>query len=447
MKITRTHSIAAALSLCLCGLAPLSCAGEIDPNPAAPAAPAAAAPSQESAAAVALRIEQAERKLDLGRDLPEARQALSLALKDPAATPALRDQAKLGLSRVSEAEGDLEAATAAIEALLAEHGDSQLPVEVRARSLGEVESLSDDQPWPLREAAEKRLRKLVTGSEAEPPSFKLEEPQKASPFAFALSAYYPKPEASRREINISMLAFGGSNEVSKQLGTFAIGRAIGELRRKACPTCDENLRVNTSSSHTSGWIGIPKNRARLASSLAIFYFDLASQRIPARYDAELPIPSAEIIAHLSRGSGLVAVREREGAPPAILIAAPRQALFPAVEAALAAMKSVPKEPVVVSLSQSLTAAEIQTVVRGAFPTYRACYEELLGRNPTAAGSIPLKFTVQSDGSVSALQIDAAATLHDATFDQCMVATTSPLVFPSAPSPSTVTYPIAFAPGE
>lgn len=447
MKTTRTHSIAAALSLGLCSLAPISCTEEIDPNPSAPAAPGAAAPSQESSAAVALRIEQAERKLDLGRDLPAAREALSLALKDPAATPALRDQAKLGLSRVAEAEGDLEAATSAVEALLAEHGDNQLPVEVRVRPFGEVEAHGDDQPWPLREAAEKRLRKLVTGSEAEPPSLKLEEPQKASPFALALSAYYPKPEATRREINISMLAFGGSNEVSKQLGTFEIGRAIGELRRKACPTCDEHLTINTSSSHTSGWIGIPRSRARLASSLGVFYFDLGAQRIPARYDAELPIPSADIIAHLSRGSGLVAVREREGAPPVILIAAPRQALFPAVEAALAAMKSVPKEPVVVPLSQSLTAGEIQTVVRGAFPAYRACYEALLAQSPTAAGSVPLKFTVQTDGSVSDLQIDAAATLLDATFDQCMVATTRPLVFPSASSPSTVTYPIAFAPGE
>jgi hypothetical protein len=388
----------------------------------------AAAKSAESSSAIALRIEQAERKLDLGREIPAAREALSSVLKDPAATPDQRDQARLGLSRVLEAEGDLEAATSAVEALLAEHGDSRR--------------------FALEEAAEKRLRKLLTGSDAEPPTAGAEEPQQVSPFARALSEHFPKPEAGRRDVNISILAFGGSQEVSRRLGTFAITEAIRELRRKACPTCNDKLSFNTQSSRSSGWLGIPRSRARLASSLAVFYFDLGSQRIPARYDAELPIPSAQIVAHLSRGAGLVAVRKREGAPPEVLIAAPRPALLPAVEQALAAMTSLPTDPVEVPLSQSLTASEVQAVVRGAFPAYRACYEDLLRRSPTAAGTIPLKFTIQSDGSVTDLGIDTASTtLHDATLEQCLMATTSPLVFPTAPSKTTVVYPIAFSPGE
>lgn len=428
MNKDRTPSIAAAVLLTLGMLAPASCAQGPETRPVDTEAKGAAPSSAEALSPIALRIEQAERKLDLGREIPAAREALATALADPVATADQRDQAKLGLSRVLEAEGDREGATSAVEALLAEHSES-----VR---------------WPLQEAAEKRLRLLLTGSERAPFAEGPEEPRQASPFAHALALSLAGPASGQRDAPIHVLAFGGSEEVSHRLGTFALGSALRELARQACPVCDDRQGINTLSSRTSGWIGIPASRPRLGSSLAVFYFDLGSERIPARYDAELPLPSAEIVAHLERGQGLIAVRERKGAPPAILLAAPRRAQLAAVEEALAAMKSIPKEPVVVPVSASLSTEEIQRVVRGAFGSYRACYEELLTRSPTAAGSIPLKFAIEGDGSVSELRVDAAAaTLHDATFEQCMLTKTAPLVFTAVGVKTTVTYPIAFAPGD
>jgi hypothetical protein len=290
--------------------------------------------------------------------------------------------------------------------------------------------------------------RLVTGSEAGPLTDGPEEAQKASPFARALAQAFPKAGPGARDLSVHVLAFGGSDEVSHRLGTFAVGAAMRAMEREACPVCDDHRLIHTFSSRTGGWVGIPASRPRLGSSLAVFYFDLGSQRIPARYDAELPIPSAEIAARLSRGEGLVAARERPGAPPVILIAAPRKAQLAAVEEALAAMRSLPKEPVAVPVAAPLSADEIRSVVRGAFPSYRACYEELLKRSPAAAGTVPLKFAVEGDGSVSDLQIDtAAATLHDAALEQCMLTTTAALTFTAAGVKTTVTYPIAFAPGD
>lgn len=426
MSTSGLQIIAATLTLNL--FAPISCVEAPDSAPSTEAPAAAEAASPHGGPEIALRIEQAERDLDAGRAIPAARQALSEVLAASTTTPEQRDRAKLAMSRVLEAEGDREAATTAVEALLAEHPAGR--------------------GWPLQEAAEKRLGLLVTGSEEEPEPELSEHPGQISPFARALARYFPVPEAGPREIPIDAFIFGGSSAVSERLGTFAVGPAIRELRKEACPRCDERLLIKSSFSKTGRWLGIPQARARLGSSLAVFYFDLGSGRIPARYDAELPLPSAEIVARLSKGEGLIAVREREGAPPAVLIAAPRKAQLAAVETALAAMSSPPAAPVAVPLQMALTAEEIQGVVRSAFPTYRTCYEELLHRSPAAAGSILLKFAVQADGLPVDARVDAAATtLHDAALEDCMVTATRALTFPAAGERTTVTYPIAFSPGE
>ena len=57
----------------------------------------------------------------------------------------------------------------------------------------------------------------------------------------------------------------------------------------------------------------------------VFYFDLESDRIPTRYEKYLPLDEKTIVSHLENGDGLIAAKERKGAPPAILIAAPRSA--------------------------------------------------------------------------------------------------------------------------
>src|SRR6185312_13789243 len=108
--------------------------------------------------------------------------------------------ARLGMSRALEASGDREGATAAVEALLAEHPDG-------AR-------------FPLEEAATARLRKLVTGSEAEPRRL-AEDKRPVSPFARVLAGYFPAPRASKATVGIRLEIFGGNEEVSRRLGTFS----------------------------------------------------------------------------------------------------------------------------------------------------------------------------------------------------------------------------------
>lgn len=384
---------------------------------------ATAAPRSQG---VALRLEQAERSLDVGRDPAAARAALEEVLADPTTTPEQRDQARLAMSRALEAGGDRDAAVAAVEALLADH-----PEPGR---------------FPLEEAAEARLRKLITGSDPRPKP-RPEDTREASPFARALTRWFPAPATGKATVDIRILAVGGNGETSDRLGTFAVDRALRELRREACPLCDDRLSTNTTSGRTGSWVGIARSRARLASALAVYYFDLGEGLIPSRYDAELPLPSSEIAARLARGEGLLAARERPGAPPAILIAAPRESQLAEVEEALAAMKALPTDPVSVPLKAQLKPQEIQAVVRRSFGAFRLCYEALLRTSPGAAGTVKVHFAIRGDGSVESVSAAADGPLHDATFEGCMTTAFHGLTFPAsnATTPTTVTYPVMFSP--
>jgi hypothetical protein len=372
-----------------------------------------------------LAVEEAERSLDVGRDVAGARRSLEAVLADPETAPEQRDEARLALSRAHDAAGDHEAAVVAVEALLASH-----PAGAR---------------YPLQEAAETRLRLLLTGSDARPRS-RDDDPRSASPFARALVKYFPTANARSAPLELNILAYGGSEEASNRLGTFAVGRAIREVRREACPLCDELVNIHTHSGR-SNWVGIPRDKASLASALAVFYFDLGDGRIPARYDAELPLPSADVAARVARGDGLIAVRERPSAPPAILIAAPREAQLAEVEEVLAAMKTIPTEPVAVTLKPALKPAEIQAVVRASFGAFRKCYDALLKGDPAAAGTTRVKFAIRGDGMVEGLTVDSDPGLRAPAFEACMAAAFRALVFPAthAPGTTTVTYPVMFSP--
>jgi hypothetical protein len=386
-------------------------------------APAAAPAGQ----AVALRLEQAERSLDVARDVPASIATLRGVPDDPASTLEQRDQARLALSQALESTGDHEAAIAAIEALLADHPEGP-------RS-------------PVEETAEARLYKLLTGSDVGP-SQRPHDTREIAPFAHALARYFPAPSAHNAGLEVRMFAFGGDAATSDRLGTFAVDRAVREERRKACPLCDDHLSIRALSSRTDSWVGIPRSRARLASALSIYYFDLGAGRIPARYDAELPLPSADVAARLAHGEGLVVARERPGAPPVILLGAPRAAQLAEVEEALAAMKALPTEPVALALKPGLKAEEIQAVVRGSFGAYRQCYEAALERNPSAAGTARLHFAIRGDGSVEGVSVDATeGALHEPVFEACMSAATKSLVFPrnQVAGSTTVTYPVLFSP--
>jgi hypothetical protein len=398
------------------------CATRAPEGPGEAQEPAAAPKSQGPA----LAIEEAERSLDVGRDVAGAKTSLEAVLADPTAAPEQRDEARLALSRAHEAAGDREAAVVAVEALLASH-----QAGVR---------------YPLQEAAEARLRLLLTGSDARPRSLE-DDPRSASPFARALVKYFPKANARGASVDVNILMYGGSSETSDRLGTFEIGRAIRELRREACPLCDDRASTHTHSGR-SDWLGIPRDKASLGSALTVYYFDLGDGRIPARYDAELPLASADVATRLARGDGLIVVRERPGVPPAILIAAPREAQLADVEEVLAAMKTIPTEPVVVTLKPAVKPAEIQAVVRASFGAFRKCYETLLKADPAATGTSRLKFAIRGDGTVEGLTVDSDPGLRAPAFEACMAATTRGLVFPAthASGTTTVTYPVMFSPG-
>lgn len=427
------HASALALALVLAASGCASPAGESLPVEQGPfdvgSIPLSAMPGHKLAP-VGVRIEQAERNLDVGRDVAGARAALEAVIADPAATPDQRDQARLSLSRALEAEGDREGAIATVERLLAEH--------------------AEDVRFPLAEQAEARLRKLLTGAEGAPRHARPEDARRASAFSRVLAHHFPAPRDPKQALEVRFVAFGGTSEASDRLGTFDVGRALREMKREACALCDDKLSIRLSSSRLSSWVGIPAHRARLANALVVYYFDLGEGRIPARYDAELPLPSAEIAARLARGEGLVAARERPGAPPAILIAAPRDAQLADVEEALSAMNSLPAEPVSVPLKSALKPEEIQPVVRAAFQSFRACYEDVLKHSPTASGRITLKFGIRGDGTVEGVGTEMGeGTLNDPKFERCMTDTTRVLAFPATGrrEATTVRYPIVFTPGD
>jgi hypothetical protein len=391
--------------------------------------PPASAPSEAAGSAVALRIEQAARSLDRGVDLKEARAALEDAARDPSATPDERDHARIELSRALEAQGDREAAIASIEALLSEH--------------------SDGRPWPMESRAEARLRQLVTGkleaAKPRPRSYS----QPPAPFAHVLSKYFPMDvQGGRGAADVRVVAFGGNEEDTKRIGAFDVERALRDKLHETCSLCDPSLSIQGWFTRSSSWVGIPRHRAKLGSAVAVYYMTLGEGRIPARYDAELPMPSAAVAVQLEQGKGLVVARERKGAPPSILIAAPREAQLRVMEEALAALPSLPVVPVTQVLSPSLSSEEIQPVVRAIFGAYKTCYEALLKQDAAASGSFSLSFTIAPSGSVTTMGVQSATgALTDAAFQQCVIAATSALVFPEALEQTTVVYPILMTPGD
>jgi len=382
---------------------------------------AAAAPDAVGDAAV--RVEQAERALDVGRDVTTARATLAAVAADKTAPADLRDRAALSLSRALESAKDLEGAIVAVESLLAAH--------------------ADDHQWPAKDAADRRLRKLLTGSEEQPASPR-GPTDKASPFARVLAGYYPT--AKDVPVEIAILAFGGDSSASDQLGTFHVGDAMRDIAQDACPLCDSKVDIHTRSSRSGSWTAIPGAKGQMGGALTVFYTHLGDA-IPGRYDAVLPAPMAEVTAHLQKGESFVVARERPGAPPVVLIAAPREAQLIDVEEALSKMTALPTSLTVVKVPAKLKPDEIRTVMRTGMRELSKCYEELLKREPAAAGKVDVRFAIRGDGSVENAQLDTTDSFDDAGLVSCITDTTSALRFAATGVTTTVTYPIAFSPGD
>lgn len=415
-----------AITLVLASAALTACGNARDlSNDTRSAAPRsrAALSSTDARSSASLSIEQATRKLDLGRDVESVRATLEHIAADPAVGADDHDHAALALSRAYEAEGDHEKAIRTVEDLLAAH--------------------VDDRRWALSDATSKALRRLLTGKDdTQAPTFDPNEV--VSPFSRVLTKYFPV--GADNLITVNMHLFGGDDATSDKLGTFAIGAAARAIRLERCPLCEHDLRRSIHIDRTS-WVGIPAYRGQLSSGLAVFYFDLGSDRIPTRYEKYLPLPEKEIVSHLESGEGLFAVKDRKGAAPAILIAAPRRAQLPDVEEALSKQTRLPNEPVVVQVSPKLRPGEIRNVVRASFSGYKGCYGKVLEQRPAAAGKIVLEFAIGGDGAVTRSSIDAErSSLHDDAFESCVLDVTRGLHFPATShGETTVTYPITFSP--
>jgi len=392
--------------------------GEAIESGEAPAVVAQAADDSK----IALRIEKAARALDRGEDASRVKAEVEAVLADAQATAAERDDATLVLSRSLEASGDLEGAITVMEKLLAAH--------------------AEDREWTASDQASRRLRKLVTGSEEESSKQRRAAPGPVSELANHLVKFFPADPAGK--VRFRLLQFGGRREWSEKLGTFNVPDAIRQNRQESCANCKTD--IDSRSSHDGSWLGIPRQRASLGSSLVVIYFDLEGGKIPARYDADLPLPSAEIASRLARGEGLVMAKEREGAPPVVVIAAPRFAQLDNVEEALAKMKVLPTSPTSITLAGNLEPEEIQDVVRPSFGTFRGCYEDVLKTNPTAQGRIFLDFKIEPDGHVTNAKVNVESSDLSA-MHTCMLNFTQNLAFPAAPQSTTVVYPIMFSPGE
>lgn len=380
---------------------------------------AAARPVMEGAA---VRVEQAERALDVGRDLAGARATLAAIAADPSVPADVRERATFALSRAEELQKDTEGAIRTIESMMAAH--------------------EGDRSWPAQEAAEKRLRKLLTGKEEGPSSSPRPE-DKVAPIAKVLAGYFPSKKD--QPTDISILAFGSEGSVSEALGTFRIDDALRAVAEEACPLCDTKLNIHSFVSRTGSWASIPGSKGRIGTSLAVFYTHLGDP-IPARYDDVLPVPMSEVLAHLHKGEGLVIAKERPNAPPAILLAAPREAQLPEVEEAFSRMKALPASLTVIKVAPQLKPDEIRTAMRTqGMPAFKKCYESLLQRAPAAAGRTELAFTIKPDGTVDELRIETTDTLKEGTFERCMNAAMTPVAFAATGQSTTVKYPVTFSP--
>jgi len=379
-----------------------------------PPAPAAEGP--------AVRLEQAERAIEVGRDVAGAKKTLQGIVADASAPADVRDRAAISLSRACEAAKDKEGAIQAVEALLAAH--------------------DDDHEWPGHDAAERRLRALLTGKEEGPSTLRRPE-EKVAPIAKAFAAYFPTKKD--QPVEVAVLAFGGDSDRSEALGTFRIGDALREIADDKCPLCDNKMNVRSSMSRTGSWTQIPATKGRIAKSLAVFYTHLGDP-IPARYDDVLPVAMSEVLAHLTKGEGVVIAKERPNAPPAILIAAPREAQLAEVEEALAMMRALPGSLTVVKVTPNLKPDEIRSTMRSAgMPAMKKCYEGLLSRSATAAGRTEIAFTIKGDGTLDDVKVEASDTLREGTFERCMNDAVSALRFAATGQTTTVKYPVTFAP--
>ena len=88
---------------------------------------------------------------------------------------------------------------------------------------------------------------------------------------------------------------------------------------------------------------------------------------------------------------------------------------------------------------------IRRIVRSRMSEVRFCYDKLLKRDPKAAGTIGLKWTVKPDGTVGDVK-KGKGSLRDKALHECLLKRIAGWRFPKADKPTTVSYPFNLAPG-
>jgi hypothetical protein len=368
--------------------------------------------TQEAAQAAAPQagaIETWRRAIDRGGDAKAAKAALAPLAQDATLAPEVRDEARLVLAKAHAALGEKEASVKLLEDLAAAH--------------------ANDRQWGLEEEADRLLSNLLTGKDPPKGFGGPTDSGKVSPFSRVLAKHLPLEEdASRKDalptLHMDNLFFGGSDEVSAKLGTFNVRGAHIDIRRETCSLCSEGVRSDIHTSRSGSWLGIPRSRERYERALVVFYVDLEQNLIPERYADLLPMDRAELVKTLQEGKGVFAAMERDGAPPVLLIAAPRASLLADVEEALAGQTELPTEPFLVDLAENIRPQEIQRTVRQNFGSVKKCYEDLLGRSPKAEGKFQVAFAIEGGKALGVLER---------------------LAFPVAKGKTTVVYPIVVSP--
>jgi len=378
--------------------------------------------AEPSAVAASSALEAAMHDVDRGVSLAAARSTIEAALQQNAVTGEARDDAELALAVACEGLDDHEHAVSTLEATMARHGRSN---------------------WARQQDANRLLVRWLTGTDR--PATRSRSDSSAlpvAPVAHALARTIPR--SSKERVDIAIARFGG-DETSEMLGTFRIDGALRQDAEVECPLCDRDLSTHTSSSGYVDWTGVAVEAEDFGKTLAVFYYDQEAGKIPARYDAYLPMPSAAIEARLQDGKGFYAVKERPGAPAIVLFAAPRRAQLASVESAFAVQTELPKEPVTVNVPKGLLPREIKAAMRARFGAFRACYEALA--EPRPAGTFELAFAIDGDGKVQSASSANGTTMRAPGFERCMLDGARSVEFPAlgGAGETTVRYPIAFQP--
>lgn len=374
-----------------------------------------------------VELERVLRRVDRAEATEADAEALAAWVREGKLPVDAIDRASLGLSAALEADGDEEGAIRAVEELLKRH--------------------SGDRHFDAREAAVSRLRRLLTGSEEAPPSM-TRNLDPVAPIARALAAYFPEDDGGATLVDV--LSVGKGPTEDDPHGILNIGDAKRRLAEEECAVCDVEVHAQGSHTRIGSWVDLPLQMGERRSdmpnpdrSMVVVWFDLVENRVPSRYDAYLAVPSAETVARLERGEAFVAVRERPGKKPLVLLAAPRVGQLDQVQSAFAQMTSLPTTPRPIEVSAQLWPHEIQGVVRGGFRGFRTCYEALLAREPGAGGNVTVKLRIDEGGTPR--DVTATSTFGDDALRGCMVGLVKTLRFPAAGQETSVTYPIAFSP--